>query len=338
MSRQMHSHEPGLIQDITYRAATPSYRHGKIQHGATIGELDDAWQRQADTAYRGLGILPYSVPAAKKPHSLYNPAVRVAPLSLHEVDLSQGTPESIVQRLRDEAILVWAAVSAFMERSWLHVTNAAKKYPPKKYTLNHGAYTDWSAAALVGLKRYGVPLGAAALLVIMALALPNSSSISTPAKKGHNPTVTVQTTADGKPSSGKSTSSTQSAATTKGTSSTSGGSQSAPSASPSSTSQGSAQALPGTFGAPTTYTGGLIGGYGGGSGGSSSTGSRGSTSGGSSSSGTTSTTTPTSGTSTPTVGSIPGVTSPYPVTTPGQTVDANGKPVIGTSPTTITLN
>jgi hypothetical protein len=44
---------------------------------------------------------------------------------------------------------------------------------------------------------------------------------------------------------------------------------------------------------------------------------------------------PGSATTTP---DIPGVTSPYPITVPGQTVPLDGKQVVGTSPATVTLN
>lgn len=321
MTRKTYGREPGLIQDITSSTTDVNARNSKVHTSTSIGELNDVWQRQADTAFHGLGVLPYSAQGAsgqtaQKSRSLYNPALRVAPLSLHATDFSDGLLERAGRWLSRLTIVMWLAISAFVERSWVKTTRLAHTRLPKNYSLVSGAHTDWRTTIIGGIKRVAIPMGAVAALLILAFALPGDQPASPSTKKGHNPTVTANTVSDGKTN----TSGTQTGSKPGATTPTN---QGAINASPGSrslslTSQGSTSSIPVTYTPQTTYSGGTIGGYGGGT--------------------SNVNTPPGTDPSTSALGSIPGVTTPYPVTTPGQTVDLNGKPVASTSPTTITLN
>lgn len=323
MSRKIFVNEPGLIQDVAAREDASPERSGKVRHTATIGELDDAWQRQAASSYHGLGMLPHAVrriPVEEETEASYDPALRVPPLSSLNTPWIEGRQFWPGQHIRVSAAAFWLAVTAFIGRYWDKMTSYVKSYLPKSYTLLQGTYTDWSTAMATGVKRVAIPLGAAAILLVAVLSLPGEQSpapgtASPQTAQGHNPTVKVENT--GKNSSGGSGTNTSNGTTTSPATT-------APTASNGTTTSGTSSTGSNGTSIPITYypqSGSTIGGKGGGD----------------------STSTPTTGTQTPTTtspstGGIPGVTSPYPVTVPGQTLNLGDKQIISTSPITTTLN
>jgi hypothetical protein len=249
--------------------------------------------------------------------SNYDPALRVPPLSLLDAPAIEGKQPWSVERLQQSASAFWLAVSAFIGRYWEKMTTYVKGYLPKSYSLAQGTHTDWHTAIARGVKRVAIPLGAMAILLVAALSLPGEQSpapgtTSPHSAQGHSPTVKVENTGNNA-ATGSSTNTSNStstgAGTTNGTNST-----------PATFSSGSSSTS-----IPITYypqSGSTTGGKGGGS-----------------------TSPPTTNTGTqsptptdPTTGNIPGVTSPYPITIPGQTLNVGDKQIISTSPITTTLN